>query len=143
MKVSQTMKITNYYDTFIEISEDCPVATAEVPPEKPNNKTVANLQHDMLANNPYKYTSDDVLFRVHAVRNNIADKDIAAEREKFFSKGQPCFRSSPLTKRYGWGVHSDAKGRLAIYAAGSLDYKKLASDENLTHVKAMRSKKAA
>lgn len=66
---------------------------------------------------------------------------MAKAREQFFSKGQACFRSSPLGKRYGWGVHSDGKGKIAIYAVESPEYKKLAKDKSLEHVKAMRSKK--
>ena len=60
-------------------------------------------------------------------------------RKDFFSKGQACFRASPLTKRYGWGVHSDSEGKIAIYPVESKEYKKLAGDENLTHLRAMRS----
>lgn len=134
---------TNYYNTFIEIAEDSPIQEGEVPPLKGSEKTIANIQFDMLYGQPYEYTSDDVLFEAHATKRTIISKEEkAAEREIFFSKGQACFRSSPLTKRYGWGVHSNAEGKIAVYAAGSADYKKLAQDNTLKHVKAMRSKKA-
>jgi hypothetical protein len=136
------MKTTNYYSTFIEIAEDCPVNKAEIPPQKSEEKTAAAIQFEMLSSNPYKYTSDDVLFEVYAIKNKINAKQKAAEREAFFSKGQPCFRSSPLTKRYGWGVHSDNEGRIAIFAVESPEYKKLSKDKTLSHVKAMRSKRA-
>ena len=36
-------------------------------------------------------------------------------RKQFFSKGQPCFRASPLTKQLGWGVHCDKNGKVALY----------------------------
>jgi len=68
---------------------------------------VSNLQYDIAGKNPYKYTSDDVFFRVFAERYELVLLEYKEAREKFFSKGQPCFRASPLTKRYGWGVHSD------------------------------------
>lgn len=64
------------------------------------------------------------------------------EKTKFFSKGQACFRASPLTKRYGWGVHSNAEGKIALYAVGSEEYQKLSEDQALKHLKAMRSKRA-
>ena len=32
---------TNYFDTFIEVAEDCPAQKAEVPPENTKRKTVA------------------------------------------------------------------------------------------------------
>ena len=133
---------TNYYNTFIEIAEDSPIQTASVPPPKVD-KTIATIQFDMLYEHPYEYSSDDVLFETYAVKRNLTNKvEKDAEREFFFSKGQACFRSSPLTKRYGWGVHSNADGKIAIYPAGSDEYDKMVTDKKLTHVKAMRSKKA-
>lgn len=133
------MKTTNYTNTFIEVAEDCSAKSAEIPPLKGSEKTAANIQFEMISENPYRYTSDDVLFTVYATKNNISKREL--DKEKFFSKGQACFRSSPLTKRYGWGVHNDAEGKIAIYALESTEYKKLSKDKNLKHVKAMRSKR--
>ncbi len=135
------MKTTNYYNTFIEIADDCPVSSSEIPPIKGDKLTVANIQFDLIHQNPYTYTSDDILFLVYAQRNNIRKEDLNAEKKKFFSKGQPCFRSSPLTKRYGWGVHSDNNARIALIALDSDEYEKLKHDGNTKVLKAMRSKK--
>ena len=138
------MKIhtTNYQNTFIEIAEDCPVKMAEIPSMKGDKKSVANIQFEMLDKNPYKYTSDDVFFQVFADRNDLTEKEYEKEREKFFSKGQPCFRASPLTKRYGFGIHSDDKGKIAIYGAETKEYSKFVADKSVRKVKAMRSKRA-
>lgn len=95
----------------------------------------------MLHNHPYQYTSDDIFFTVHAIRKEIGESEHAEEREKFFSKGQPCFRASPLTKQYGWGIHSDQDGKVAMYGAESEEYKNLVADTSVKKVKAMRSKK--
>lgn len=133
---------TNYYSTLIEVAEDCPVNVAEIPPQKNDEKTIALLQYDMIQNYPYTYTSDEVIFAVHAERQGIPKKEHKAEREKFFSKGQPCLRSSPLPKRYGWGVHSNDEGKLALVAVETEAYKKLAADKAVKQVKAMRSKRA-
>ncbi len=135
------MYTTNYYNTFIEVADDCPVAVAEIPSLKGNEKTVANIEFEMLKTNPYRYTSDEILFHVYVVKNDIANADIASEKEKFFSKGQPCFRSSPLGKRYGWGIHYNAEGKMAVYALESEEYRKLAEDKNFKIIKAMRSKR--
>lgn len=64
-------------------------------------------------------------------------------REEFFGKGQPCFRSSTLVKRYGWGVHSDATGRVALVAMESDEYRRLAADPALRHLRGMRSSRRA
>lgn len=130
---------TNYTNTFIEVANDCPVKTAELPLQKKEEKTIATLQLEMIIDSPYKYTSDEVLFSVFAERNKIHQKDFATEKERFFSKGQPCFRASPLPKRYGWGVHSNAEGRIAVYAVESEEYKRLTADKDLMHTKAMNS----
>ena len=133
---------TNTYNTFIETAEDCPVTVAEVPPEKGDRKTVANLQYSVIQGHPYRYTSDDVLFAVYAERQGIPKEEHATQREKFFSKGQPCMRASPLPKRYGWGIHSNAEGKLALVAVEDAAYEKLASDPTIKQLMAMRSKRA-
>ena len=110
-----------------------------MPPVKGEKRSVANYQFDMVYHNPYKYTSDDVLYTVFATRKEIPEGEWEEGRQVFFSKGQPCFRASPLTKRYGWGVHSDAEGRIAIFAAGSAEYEAMLADDSIVKVKAMRS----
>ncbi len=136
------MHSTNYVNTFIEVAEDCQVSVAEIPPMTGGAKTVAVLHHELIAGHPYEFTSDDVLFEVHAERAGIPPEERPAERERFFSKGQPCLRSSPLGKRYGWGTHHDAEGRVAAYPIGSDEYRRLQSDPSLAHTRAMRSRRA-
>lgn len=132
---------TNYQDAFIEIAEDCPVSKGEVPPIKNEQKTAANIQFEMISKNPYQYTSDDVLFHVFAIKNDLTESELQLARAQFFSKGQPCFRASPLTKRYGWGLHSDKNGKIAIYSADSDAYQNFLADKGLEKVKAMKSKR--
>lgn len=124
----------NYYDTFIAVAEDCSAKEAETPPDK-EPKSVACAQYEMLINKPYEYTSDDVIYETNGRPKGLS-------REQFFSKGQPCFRSSPLTKRYGWGVHSDDDGKIALYGLGSDEYARHIADSSLKQLKAMRSKRA-
>jgi len=121
------MKIhsTNYFNTFIEISEDCPAVQGEIPPDNGKTKTVANLQFEILSKNPFVFTSDDVFFQVYAEKNDLIESEYNEARLQFFSKGQPCFRASPLTKRYGWGVHSNHEGKIAIYGCDSIEYQQL------------------
>jgi hypothetical protein len=132
---------TNYLETFIEIAEDCPVEKAEIPPLKNGEKTIAFIHYELIINNPYEYTSDDVIFNTFVQKNNIGKENLEAERIKFFSKGQACLRSSPLTKRYGWGVHSDKDGKVAIYPMESKEYKKYCNSKSLKHLKGMRAKR--
>ncbi|MGO1816764.1 MAG: DUF6157 family protein, partial [Sphingobacterium sp.] len=100
---------TNYFDTFIEVADDSKAECGTKPPTK-EKKTVAEIQYKLITKNPYKFTSDDILFQVFAERNDLAQTEYIQAREHFFSKGQPCLRTSPLTKSYGFGVHFDHNG---------------------------------
>jgi hypothetical protein len=88
----------------------------------------------MFTNNPYAYTSDEALYEVNGTRRELGKKE-------FFSKGQPSLRFIALSKRYGWGVHCNAEGKVAIYAVQSPEYKNLSSDKALRQLKAVRSHK--
>lgn len=135
------MKIytTNYENTFIEAAEDSPAIVGEIPKVKGDTKTVAASQFEIISKNPYKFTSDDVLFQVFADKNALTKSEYAAAIEQFFSKGQACLRASPLTKRYGWGVHNDKDGKIALYGIETPEYQKFLKDKNLKVVKAMRT----
>jgi len=136
------MGTTNYTGTFIRVADDCPAEGAEEPPAGAGAPTVAALQYRLIAEHPYELTSDDVLFEVHAIRQGIPEEARPDARAAFFAKDQACLRSSPLGKRYGWGIHHDAEGRVALVPLGSERYRALADDPDLTQLKAMRSKRA-
>ncbi|WP_221389958.1 DUF6157 family protein [Dyadobacter sp. NIV53] len=132
---------TNYENTFIAIADDSPATSGEVPPVKGDTKTVASMQFEIVNKNPYKFTSDDVLFHVFAERKDLSENELEEARQQFFSKGQACFRASPLTKRYGWGVHHNENGKMALYSSGTAEYEKFMNDRNIKVVKAMKSGK--
>lgn len=103
--------------------------------------TIASAQYEMLSAHPYTYTSDDVLFTIFAKKHAIAVKDWIVARGRFFSKGQACMRSSPLPKRYGFGIHSNADGKVALWAIETVEYAELLKEKHIVHIKAMRSVK--
>ncbi|MGQ2913351.1 MULTISPECIES: DUF6157 family protein [unclassified Aeromicrobium] len=125
---------TNYTDTFIAVAPDCPATVAEVPPERAT-PSVARIQYDMLADAPYAHTSDDVVHASQGERRGI-------DRDTFFAKGQACLRASPLVKRYGWGLHHDAEGRVALVPVESTEYAAFLADDALEHRAGMRSSRA-
>ena len=137
---------TNVVNTFVRVAEDCPARVGEEPQPHGGKPTVGTLQYAMLAGAPYTYTSDDVVFATSAAGRALGakatKKERSAARETFFSKGQACMRASPLGKRFGWGVHADAEGRIAIYAVDSKRYQALAGDPEVAQTRAMRSKRA-
>lgn len=132
---------TNYCNTLIKVAPDTRKESAEAPPVKGDKLSVANIQYDMISSRPYQLTSDDVIFNTYALRNELTDSELEAARERFFSKGQPCLRTSPLTKTYGWGIHCNGEEKVALVAMESEEYERLANDRSVNQVEAMRSKK--
>lgn len=132
------MGSTNQTNTFIAVAPDCPAREAQIP-AKPDS--VAGLQYAMLRNRPYRLTSDDLLFTVHARRNGTVGTSAATDdRAEFFARSQACLRTSPLPKRYGWGIHYDADGRVAIYGVETREYRELLNRSELKQVSAMRNR---
>ncbi|MDH7796284.1 MULTISPECIES: DUF6157 family protein [unclassified Beijerinckia] len=133
------MKSTNYLSTFIVISPDS-AATQGTVPEKAGS--IAAIQHRLLKDKPYGLTSDDVLFLTHAERAQIPKSDWKAARAEFFAKPKACLRCSPLVKQFGWGLHHDEKGRVALYGVETQPYRQLAKKADLKIVNGMRSSRA-
>lgn len=132
------MHTTNYFGTLITPSADCPVSESTVP-GKPDS--VAGLQYALLAEAPYGLSSDEVLFAVFARRKGIPEAEREEARAAFFAKPQACLRASPLVKSFGWGLHHDADGRVALVDRNSETYAVLLGDEGVTKRAGMRSKR--
>lgn len=130
---------TIYRSVFIEVAPDCPADTAQPPPTAAR-PSIAAIQYRLLTERPYELTSDDVLFALHLERTELAaGVDLATERAGFFAKDRACLRASPLSKRYGWGTHHDAEGRVALVGLGTDRYDELRVDPTVRHLRAMRS----
>ena len=131
---------TNYYDTFIEVAQDTR-AHCGVQPLLKEKKTIALAQYELIAEHPYKFSSDDVLFQVFAQRNELTQAEYEDAKKLFFSKGQPCLRASPLTKTYGFGIHSNKEGKVALFGMETEMYHEFLADSKIKKVKAMKSGK--
>ena len=132
---------TNYFNTFIQVADDCPAAVAQTPQAKKGQSTIAQMQYQIVENKPYQFTSDDVLFDVYANKNNLNSEALEQARKDFFSKGHPCFRTSPLAKRFGFGIHANSEGKIAIYAIETKEYEQFLKNPEIKKVKAMRNSK--
>lgn len=129
---------TNYVNTFIAVSPDSTAPQGTEP--KPGS--VAALQFALLRERPYGYTSDELLFEVHAVRSGFSDADRSNDRDAFFAKARACLRASPLVKQHGWGLHHDAQSRVAAYDVHTDNYRRLAADAGLRQTQGMRNKRS-
>ncbi|MBD2870648.1 DUF6157 family protein [Paenibacillus arenilitoris] len=137
----------NYYNTFITVSPDCPAEFGTVPPDKKDGRTKPGLEYELAAGHPYGYTQEEMLYEVH-VRHKGYSPEVLAEkgeeiRAEFFSKPKACFRASMLPKKYGWGVHFNEEGKMALVPMESEAYHRFASNEEgkLKVVPGMRSSK--
>lgn len=128
----------NYYNTFIEVAEDCPVTTGVIPQPVRGRRTIAMLHYDLLKN-AYALTQADVLYQTEALTKGYAPHQEPERRADFFSVPRACLRSSPLPKQYGWGIHFDAQGYGALVAVDAPEYQQLKNDPALQHVKALRT----
>ncbi|MGV6872540.1 DUF6157 family protein [Pseudochelatococcus sp. B33] len=124
------MHSTNYRETLITVSADCPVTVA-TPPAK--RGTIAERQFTMLDAAPYAVTSDELLL---AIENERKAPVTAAD---FFAKPQACLRASPLVKKHGYGLHHDAEGKVALVPMESAEYARLLADRLVTKRPGMRS----
>jgi hypothetical protein len=129
------MHTTNYFNSLIIPSPDCPAPAATEPPTP---GTVAAMQYNLLAASPYALTSDDVIWTVTATRKGMDPADTAA-RAAFFAKPQACMRASPLVKTYGWGLLYDAQGRIALADPWTHPYRLALSDRDITKHTGMRN----
>lgn len=134
----------NYYNTFIQVAEDCPVVCSVVPVERGGKKSIAVIQYELLSEHPYEYTQEDVLFETFIRHKAVPQAECAAKRTEFFSKSQACLRGSPLPKSYGWGLHFDDDGKVALCPMESAVYQRFVAQpvHGLKLLKAMRSRRA-
>ncbi|MFC4619506.1 DUF6157 family protein [Camelliibacillus cellulosilyticus] len=128
----------SYKNTFIKVAPDCPVTKAVVPESKREKKPIHQIHYEMLSNNPYKYTHEALIFEADVQHKGIAPENIEAHRKAFFQKKHPCLRASQLPKKYGWGIHYDAEGKIALYGMETEAYQKF-SQSDLQILYAMRS----
>jgi len=135
----------NPVDQFIEVAPDCPTQTATVPEDKGEKPFIAAIEYQLLSGKPYGYTLEELKFATHVRHKRIPPAELKTRRqqlwEEYFAKPCACMRASPLTKKYGWGAHYDANGKIAIYAVESQEYRRFVEDRNIKKYPAMRNKR--
>ncbi|PYI52649.1 DUF6157 family protein [Paenibacillus flagellatus] len=137
----------NYYNTFITVAPDCPAKQAEVPPDKKGGKTKPGIEFELASQRPYGYTQEELLYEVHVRHKQIPAEELEASgtriRDEFLQKPQPCLRASMLPKKYGWGIHFNEEGKLALIPIESETYRSFVEGERpgVRLVAAMRNSK--
>ncbi|WP_410771760.1 DUF6157 family protein [Fontibacillus sp. BL9] len=138
----------SYKNTFILVSPDCPAVKGIVPVSAKENKPVHLIQYELLTEHPYRYDYPELLLETHIRHKQISSEEMNRRgqeiRDELFAKKHACLRASALPKKFGWGVHYDDDGRIAIYGMDSPEYKSFAdsADTGIQLLLGMRSRKA-
>ncbi|RCX20511.1 hypothetical protein DFP94_103242 [Fontibacillus phaseoli] len=138
----------SYKNTFILVSPDCPAVKGIVPVSTKGNMPVHLIQYELLTEHPYSYDYPELLLETHIRHKQISAEELSRRgqeiRDELFAKKHACLRASALPKKFGWGVHYDDDGRIAIYAMDSPEYKSFAdsADTGIQLLLGMRSRKA-
>jgi hypothetical protein len=121
-------EITN---TFVQVAPDSSAIKAMIPQARGGKKTIQVIQYELLTANPYSLTLNDLIFEIFVLRNKISSSDLEIQKPvlwaELFTKPHPCMRASMLPKKYGWGVHYDAAGKIGLHAMESESYQQLAA----------------
>lgn len=117
-------------EELILVAGDCPVSKSHVPSLGRTTKTIARISYEVLIDSPFIFTEREFYHEVHVVRRNRHDLKIEAYNIK----------RSPLVKKYGWGIHRNHRGKLALIPMESDEYQRL--QESIVVKKAYRTNKA-
>ena len=131
----------SYVDTFITVSEDCPAQTGTPPPAGKTRPSRAAIEYELLQAQPYQLDHLEFTYEVHR-RHKLAAGEVPQDVDSFHAKGQPCMRASALVRRYGWGAHYDADGKIAIFPLESDRYAAFLEDDQVQKINGMRNKRA-
>lgn len=137
------------YHTFVQVAQDCPVTVGVVPTAKKNAKpSIHMIQYELLSTSPYRYTLEDLIYEVHIRHKEFPVEQVEQNgdriRAELFQKSHPCMRASMLPKKFGWGIHYDSEGKLALYGMESEQYRDYVegTSDGSSLVFAMRNKRA-
>ena len=115
-------------EVLIKVAEDTPVDHAIDPPDRDLNKSIARITFEVLIENPYRYSEMELFNEVHFVRRNRRDLKINSYSIK----------RSRLCQEFGWGIHRNKEGKLALIAMDSDKYQKL--NRNIKTMRSYRKK---
>ena len=119
--------IRHWTNTFIQVASDCPATSGVVPVTKRPEKTAHQIQYELLAEFPYRFTFEDLLYEVHIRHKGytgLEEDELALIRQELLQRNHPCLRASMLPKKFGWGFHYNEHGTIAVYGMESEQYKR-------------------
>lgn len=83
----------SYSNTFIRVAADCPVETGVIPVSSKPQLPAHIIQYELLADCPYRYTHEELLYEVHVRHKQIPEEERTSRRAELwaelFSKSIP------------------------------------------------------
>jgi len=128
IKIPRNYCLKTYHEELIEVAEDCPVKCAIEPPVG-DPKTIARIGYEVLIENPYKFTEREFFKEVHFERRQMLNLKVESYNIK----------RSLIVRAYGWGIHRNQDGKLALVPMESAQYKEL--QESIKTTKSYRTRK--
>jgi hypothetical protein len=119
-----------YCNTLIKVASDCTVKRGTIPESNRKAFTDATVYYEVLSQNRYKLTERE--FYKESLEIRLRKK---VKHKKYMMK------RNILCKKWGWGVHFDCNGKMALVGCETNEYNKLLSDPAITKMAAYRSTK--
>ena len=94
---------------------------------------IVMIEYEELSNNPYKYTYEELKHRVHIERRGKKLGELKLDSYRL--------TRSQFLKKWGWGIHIDRNGKLALVGCETSKYKQLLNDTSVDKKRAYRINK--
>lgn len=115
----RNQRLRTHREELIEVAEDYEGQYAQEPPNG-TSKTIARIEYELLIAHPYKFTERELFHEVHVVQRNKPHLKIDSYNIK------RCL----LVQSFGWGIHRNREGKLALVVPDSDQYKELQGSAN-------------
>ena len=116
-------------EVLILIATKCSMKRGTKPVSNREQPTIAMHQYDVLTEMPYQLTYKQLKEEVHRTRRG---KEFTDEQLETYM-----MKRSELCKIYGWGVHEDKNGKLALVGCETKEYRRLLRKPGVQRVKAL------
>ena len=114
-------------EILITVADKCPANRGMEPTTNRAEKTITMHQYDVLTEMPYQLDYDELKKEVHENRRGKTDLKLDSYD----------MRRSELCKVWGWGVHQDKNGKLALVGCETKEYRRLLRKPGVRKVKAL------
>ena len=118
--------------TLMTPAAKCPASRGVKPTSSRADKTIPMYYYEVLTENPYQFTYEQLNKEVHFKRRSQSHLQV----DKYEMK------RNELCKVWGWGIYQDKSGKLALLARESKEYRLLLADPKVRKLEALNPSSA-